>query len=307
MYGVVDIGLAHETTGAATVNRVDSGNLLGSRLGFKGTEDLGNGLSANFVLENGFNAANGNLGQGGRLFGRQAWVGLAGDFGYVRLGRQYSPMWKVQVTVDPFGVGLTGGANGNTGAGMLALFYNNIRIDNVLKYGYSSGPFSSEAIYSFGNQPDGTSKLAQTGINAEYNSGPLYAAYAYHKANDATGNDSIKVNLLAGMYNFGPVKLHAAFATNKGTGSADTRDTMLAVSVPVGAGTILGSYIRHANRAVSNADSNQLALGYTYALSKRTTLYTSYSRNANDSGANLNAGGLGMTDTLINAGITHKF
>lgn len=308
MYGVVDIGIAHEDTGAASINRVDSGNVLGSRLGFKGTEDLGNGLTANFQLENGFNAATGNAGQGGRLFGRQAWVGLAGGFGSIKLGRQYSPMWKVQATVDPFGVGLTGGANGNTGAGMLALFYSGIRIDNVLKYGYSSGPFSTEAMYSFGGQADSASKLAQVGVNAEYNNGPIYAAYAYHKANDATGNDSIKVNLLAGMYNFGPAKLHAAFATNKGTGAADARDAMIGVSVPVGAaGTFLGSYIRHANRAVSNADSRQLGLGYLYALSKRTTLYTSYSRNANDAGASLNAGGPGMTDRLINAGITHKF
>jgi predicted porin len=313
MYGVVDIGFTHENTGAATINRLDSGNVLGSRLGFKGTEDLGGGLSANFQLENGFAADTGNLGQGGRLFGRQAWVGLAGGFGSVKFGRQYTPMWKVQVTVDPFGLGLTGtGIGGNTGAGMLSIFYGsnlygNTRADNTVKYGYSSGPFSTEVAYAFGEVAGNNAASRQVGLNAEYSSGPAYAGLAYHKANDATGNDSIKVTLLGGMYDFGVAKLHGAYAWNKGTGTQDSTDAMIGVSAPAGTGTVLATYIRHNNKAVSNADSNQIGIGYIYPLSKRTSLYTSYSRNANDSGASLNAGGAGMTDTLINAGITHKF
>ena len=313
MYGVVDIGFTHENTGAATVNRLDSGNVLGSRLGFKGTEDLGGGLSANFQLENGFAADTGNLNQGGRLFGRQAWVGLAGGFGSIKFGRQYTPMWKIQAMVDPFGLGLSGtGIGGNTGAGMLSIFYGsnlygNTRADNTVKYGYATGPFSTEVTYSFGEQAGNNSALRQMGLNADYNKGPVYAGFAYHKANDATGNDSIRVSLLAGTYDFGVAKLHGAYAWNKGTGTQDSTDGMIGVSAPAGSGTVLASYIRHNNKAVSNADSNQFALGYIYPLSKRTSLYTSYSRNANDSGASLNAGGLGMTDTLINAGITHKF
>jgi predicted porin len=82
VYGIVDIGLTHSKSDVAGTRwGIDSGNWYGSRLGFRGTEDLGDGLSANYQLENGFSADTGNLGQSGRLFGRHAWVGLQGGFG----------------------------------------------------------------------------------------------------------------------------------------------------------------------------------------------------------------------------------
>src|SRR6478735_3149745 len=74
IYGVVDANITYENNGgpAGSVVRLDSGGQSGSRLGFRGTEDLGGGLSASFMLENGYNVDNGTLGQGGLLFGRQA-------------------------------------------------------------------------------------------------------------------------------------------------------------------------------------------------------------------------------------------
>src|SRR5690606_10200795 len=90
IYGVADAGIAYTDNGnpAGEQWSVESGQQSGSRLGFKGTEDLGGGLSAIFTLESGFNLDNGTSAQGGRLFGRQAWVGLNGGFGTVKLGRQ---------------------------------------------------------------------------------------------------------------------------------------------------------------------------------------------------------------------------
>jgi predicted porin len=88
MYGVLDMALQHENDGVNSTTALDSGIQSGSRLGFKGTEDLGGGLKANFDLEAGVNADTGTSSQGGILFGRQAWVGLSGGFGSLRLGRQ---------------------------------------------------------------------------------------------------------------------------------------------------------------------------------------------------------------------------
>ena len=91
LYGVVDVAL-ERVKGATSLTRVTSGQQQGSRWGLRGTEDLGGGMKATFLLESGFNADVGTLGQGGRLFGRQGYVGLGGGWGTVRLGRQYTPM-----------------------------------------------------------------------------------------------------------------------------------------------------------------------------------------------------------------------
>ena len=98
VYGLVDVALVRESgaaTGAST--KITSGVGAGSRLGFKGSEDLGGGLSALFLLENGFQADTGAMGQGGLLFGRQAYVGLQGGFGTVTIGpstRRSTRPWR---------------------------------------------------------------------------------------------------------------------------------------------------------------------------------------------------------------------
>ena len=90
IYGLVDMAIQHENDGANTRTALDSGEFAGSRIGFKGSEDLGGGLKVNFQLESGFGADDGKLNQGGRIFGRQAWVGMSGGFGSVNLGRQWT-------------------------------------------------------------------------------------------------------------------------------------------------------------------------------------------------------------------------
>jgi general bacterial porin, GBP family len=91
LYGIIDMGLNYVTNDAGKANwTLTSGVILGNRWGLKGIEDLGGGLKAIFQLENGFTASNGALGNAGRLFGRQAWVGLSSNAaGMLTLGRQY--------------------------------------------------------------------------------------------------------------------------------------------------------------------------------------------------------------------------
>src|SRR3569833_204250 len=158
IYGLLDAGVHYRDNGADTNNKtwgVDSGQASGSRLGFRGTEDLGGGLAAIFTLESGVNVDDGTLGQGitgsanspalTRLFGRQAFVGLSGNFGAVKFGRQYAPIRVAVESVDPFGV---------SGAGNAANFFNvhGERTDNTVNYSTANfGGFSGQAAYSFGD------------------------------------------------------------------------------------------------------------------------------------------------------------
>ena len=101
IYGVLDSGVEHLTNVGATRSGLTRMPGLGvsvpSRLGFRGTEDLGGGLKAVFTLESGFGTDTGTLNQGGRFFGRQAFVGLSGSWGAVTLGRQYSMLFWSQL------------------------------------------------------------------------------------------------------------------------------------------------------------------------------------------------------------------
>lgn len=91
LYGIIDTGLIYNNNiGGKKLYAISSSNVQGTRWGLRGIEDLGGGLKALFLLENGFNPDTGNLNQGGDEFGRQAFVGIRSDrLGTITLGRQY--------------------------------------------------------------------------------------------------------------------------------------------------------------------------------------------------------------------------
>lgn len=310
VYGVVDMGFSHDDNGgsAGAVNRLDSGLLNGSRLGFKGSEDLGGGLSAIFDLENGFSGDTGAAGQGGLLFGRQAWLGLNGGFGNVKFGRQYTPVYMESATFDPFVDALAGDTS-------RMFSYSGVRINNAVSYNYDANGFRGQLMYGFGEQPGSLRASRSLAGLAGYKNGPVNVVLTYTGVNDATGNVTGKTTLLGGNYNFGPVAVYAAYAWNKDavapTGAvlagADSRNALLGVAVPFGAGTFKASYINVSDKTANNADANQIAIGYVYDLSKRTAFYTSLSRTANDSNAKYNTTTAGATDKLFDIGIRHKF
>jgi predicted porin len=305
IYGKVDAGFVHESGGATgSANNLSSGIASGSRLGFKGKEDLGGGLSANFVLENGFNADTGSAGQGGLLFGRQAFVGLSGNFGSVTLGRQYSPYYKVLRDVaDPFAAGLAGKA-GN-------IMATNTRIDNMMEYATPQlGGFSADVAYGFGEIPGDSGKSRNLGGAIGYTRGALDVKLAHHQLNNAAATDKTSNTLLAGSYDFGIAAASLGYAINKGTGSADSNDAILGVSMPFGAGKMLASHIRHDDKTSASKDAKQWAIGYIHSLSKRTDLYTSYAHISNRNRATFTVGNStdkGSGDSAFNAGVLHTF
>lgn len=301
IYGIVDMGVVRDDNGSGAKTSLDSGVQNSSRLGFKGVEDLGSGLKANFVLEMGLKADTGASDQGGLAFGRQAYVGLSGDFGSVNLGRQKSVTYDIGDNVDPFHINLAGN--------MDRLFKTSTRTDNAITYSTNSlSGFVGSLQYGFGEVAGNNSGNRKVGVSGVYAAGPVYAAIAYEKLNDAAGNDANagKKTFVGGTYDFTVVKAHAAYETIKG-GTNDERIWMIGATVPFGPGAFVADFTQAKNKAVANADGKQFAIGYTYDLSKRTGIYTSFSRTTNDNNGKYNVAAAGQTDKLLNVGIRHKF
>ncbi|HZZ04577.1 MULTISPECIES: porin [Paraburkholderia] len=190
LYGLIDAGITYTNNQHGHSNwQETSGSVNGSRWGLRGSEDLGGGLKAIFTLENGFGINDGTLKQGGREFGRQAFVGLTSDqFGAVTLGRQYDSV------VDYVGpLALTGTQYGGT---QFAHPFDNdnlnnsFRVNNSVKYqSVNYGGFKFGGMYGFSNQADGFANNRAYSAGASYNWGGLNlgAGYLQLNSNGATG------------------------------------------------------------------------------------------------------------------------
>ena len=331
VYGLVDVGLVRESGAAAgSANKVSGGVGSGSRLGFRGTEDLGNGLSAVYVLESGFQPDTGAMGQGGLLLGRQVFVGLQGGFGTLTLGRQYTPQYMTVVMVDPFGSGTAGDSKNlmpGTGNGYT-------RMDNTIKYASPvAGGFSGELVYAPGEVGGDSSAGRQYGGAIGYAAGPLKVRLGYHNRNNDTAVlknvEEARNTVLTAVYDFKVARAHLAYGTNKGVNSSalrntgnpfgyavapvastDSADWLLGVSLPFGPHTLMATYIGKDDKTVRNQDARQVAIGYKYALSKRTDVYTAYARIDNKNGAGYTVGSAiesGSGDAAFNLGVRHAF
>jgi predicted porin len=154
LYGVLDKGVemvTHANANGNTVVRLPTiTGALPSRLGLRGVEDLGGGISTVFVLESGISLLDGSLLQGGRLFGRQAWVGFQGPYGMLSFGRQYSmTFWALQDS-DLLGPDIYGGV------GSFDSYIPNARSDNTIAYKGTWNGITAGATYSFGRDATGT-------------------------------------------------------------------------------------------------------------------------------------------------------
>ena len=328
IYGVLDTYLASARTSvngtSTTQNKLDSGSVNGSRWGLKGSEDLGGGLKTIFQLESGFNIDDGTQAQG-RLFGRQAWVGFAGDFGAVKLGRNVSPFDDVNGASDAvFDSNLSAMArtfrsyNGsyNTPTGTNNTAYA-IRLNNSIKFesaNYSG--FTGAVAYSLAEDPrDGSTTVysSVSAFNLAYAAGPLAVQLGYQvEHNNQAGTDDQKFTRLGGSYDFGVAKALLAYGKAGNIGGisgADATEWQIGADVPVSAALTLSANYASSkdNDAVDNASEAKrtgYGLGAKYTLSKRTFLYGGYSYGKTDFQANNNPD---TTVKLLAVGVQHRF
>lgn len=189
LYGAIDEGMQFTSNVKGKSNiETTSGQDSGDRWGLKGVEDLGGGLKTLFQIENGFNLNTGNLNNGGRIFGRQAFIGLQSDsFGTLTVGRQYDPL------VDLLGP-LT--ANGNWAGSLLSHVYDNdntdnsIRVSNSVKFVSNKyAGFTFEGMYAFSNAAGGFANNRLYGLAGQYVNGAVTVVGAYLQVNgNATAN-----------------------------------------------------------------------------------------------------------------------
>ncbi|QBR04323.1 porin [Paraburkholderia pallida] len=182
LYGIIDEGFNLNTnSGGKHLYNLSNGVMQASRFGLRGAEDLGGGLKAVFVLENGFDVNSGKLGQGGLMFGRQAYAGLSSRrFGTVTLGRQYDAV------VDNLGPLIAGDQWGGSIAahpGDLDNFNNAYRSNNTVKFRSADyGGLNFTGTYSFGGVAGNSSENQIWSLAAGYNNGPLTLGVGYLNA-----------------------------------------------------------------------------------------------------------------------------
>ena len=242
----------------------------GSRLGFRGNEDLGGGLSAQFQIEHRFNP---DTGTAGAVFwqGRSFVQLTSAAIGSVYLGRDYTPAFWPAVKSDPFGWDGVGQIGTASFAGYLTPGTGAVRTDNTV--GVKSANFGGLTVQAAIGASETSGLGRNQGFNVEYAGGPLYAALGYEKISKGS-NDGTGVTNFALHYDFGFVKAIGYYAQSKtGFNGADTNKMFsLAATAPLGAGLVKAQYYR-VDPAGSSNNYSKLGLGYDYQLSKRTGLY----------------------------------
>jgi predicted porin len=318
LFGIVDATVARGTGSATSKTQLTNSGYNSSRLGFRGVEDLGGGMSASFWLEAGLNnddgrgaatntnnqasgaAISGIAGGQGLTFNRRSTVSLSGGWGEVRLGRDYTPQFWNLTVFDPFG---TNGVGTNQIQNSIITGVTSTRASNGIGYflpGNLGGIYGQVQYYMGENNTGSVAHDDGTGygLRIGYAAGPLNIAAAASRTKYRTAgasgvsiggvalNGDVHQNNIGGQYDFGVAKLQAQFAADK-NGGVKARGWLIGGLVPVGAGEIRVAYSQYevrnfANAAVNRPETKKLALGYVHNLSKRTAVYATYARVRND-------------------------
>lgn len=331
LYGTVDTAIEYVSgiwDGSEKHSSVHFTNLTQSwpsHWGLRGSEDLGNGLKAVFTLESGFNTGTGQSGQGGRLFGRQAYVGLAGDWGQIAFGRQYNMLMRSMLGADILGPSAYG-------LGTLDSYIPNARMDNAITYMGNFSGFKVGAAWARGRDNATGGGPAATGCGVDYTDNSACGAWSamlgYDAANwgVAAGYDVIKGSgetiptnwnrltrdqedrrwNINGYIKFGDAKVGLIYLNRKndaginaapiGSRLGDRSDLWtLNASYQVSPAVKLDGSVNYMR--FKDADEGSKAWYYvaraTYSLSKRTSVYTSvaYMNNRGLSNFSAAAGG----------------
>ncbi|MFC5474472.1 porin [Paraherbaspirillum soli] len=352
IYGVIDTAIRftnNQVTSTGTLGKqtaMTEGSFQGSRIGFKGSEDLGGGTSAIFQLENGFQSNNGATDQQGQIFGRQAFVGLRSKtLGEFTVGRQYGLAFETLGNYDPLGIG-------NFVENEWASFLYGIRFDNTAKYTKSFGPVTAALQYSFGEQAGKTSIGSTVAGSLNYTQGTFNLGGVYQQSKDANSAE-MKLGGVGTAWGVGPATLYlqvfqarrdpgfAKAASNSGGPLANTSmtsnsgntlrrtDSVLTTGVLYQATPAMGftlGYMYDKIKNVSSAgDKGRISSVYAvadYNLSKRTDVYVEVDRTTLGggeiqdvngvmpfAGSSLGAGGPNTASSRngVGIGLRHKF
>lgn len=344
LYGIADIWIGSTKATLSSPGfsesvrqtKIDSGGVSSSRWGLKGSEDLGGGLKANFVLEQGFNLDNGSQASTGLAFSRQATVGLSSGFGEVLLGKAFTSYDDIRGTAENT-------FDANISATKLAWIGYNANPSNTIKYvspsfsGFSGGlsyALGEDKGLSLNNNNKASNVMA---LNVQYANGPVFVGYAHQteKSGPKTelgalaGANSLLVaagqnalvpldgskvtyNLLTGSYDLGVAKVLASYnavkATQPGTaGSAKANEYQVGVEVPLASNLALGAGYAQSKVKVDGTSALKSA-GYSaalvYSLSKRTALYAALNQTKVNDSLGL---GLEAKNSIYGLGVKHAF
>jgi len=279
VFGTIDMGITHVTSDIGSNTGLSHSNANVSRLGFRGTEDLGGGWSAGFWLETALAPDSGGVNAG---FNRRATVSLMGPWGELRLGQDDSATFLNTLLFDPF---LTNGVGGtNT---FLLNGAPTIQIGNAISYFTPPGlgGFYGQVQHAFSERlnTDPTAGGEYNGVRLGWRTGGLHVAAAAATLQGITQQQDQRFRNVGLSYDFGVAQPMLLWASHK-VGQVQVRGLQLGVKVPVGAGEIRASVARY-DTVGSKADWRKFAIGYGHNLSRRTQLYATYARLNNSSGA----------------------
>lgn len=299
LYGIVDVNVSNYAAGnnstAGNVTKMNDGvvnGLNGSRVGFKAVENLSSDLTASTVLEMGLAADTGMSTQGGRAFGRQAFLSLASkSAGELRLGRQYTFGDGVLAMTNPFGNAMQ--LNPGLTQGGMTLWYDpEVRWDNTAQYTTPTfGGFSAGVQVAPGEGTANRKHSAKVG----YSGNGLNVAVSYEWQKDRTTGDKVgKSTSLAANYTFGTVKVLGGLQSNREVSlavvganafTATKSDVItLGVEAAVTPTVSLGTNYTLAKLKNNTNDEKvgRFALGARYGFSKQTFAYASASFGTGD-------------------------
>lgn len=311
LFGIVDLNIRNVRQGGDNLTSMSQDGIASSRLGFRGVEDLGGGMSAGFWLEAGLNPDTGT--PAGVQFQRRSTVSLMGGFGEVRLGRDYVPTFWNHTVYDPFGTNGVGSSL-NTYTVLGSGSGTNVRANNMISYFTPNlGGFGAQLSYAFKETTLANDANEYAGVRVTYAAGPLSVALATASEGSTVQTASHKRTNFGASYDFGVAKLLGQYTQGKFVG-AKVNHYMLGVTAPVGPGNLKASYTRSDyNAAAGDQDANQIAVGYDYNLSKRTALYGTFSRISNKNGGTKGLAPFaaavtpGGTSTGFEVGVRHAF
>lgn len=321
LYGILDTYIGYTNAGGkGAQTAMQSGGLAASRIGIRGSEDLGGGLRATFDLENGILTNSGAATDSTLAFSRNAWVGLGTPYGEVRFGRQNSTLLLMHSKFDAFSGGTYGSFLHNASS-------FTFRYDNMISYWSPDiAGFTFSAGASLGGQTSPHDALNAYVGSVEYRRGPLYLGVSHAEQNGANGNNLTKTTFAGGGYQFGSVTGYFGYYRGNNLGSNTTTNvrgkyhsvyelsTMYRVTPALGLAAGIG-YAQDSSGQHNSA--GEVSVGAFYNFSKRTLIYGTVERLVNRHGAtyslmangpitpNTPARGEGVTGAQL--GILHSF